>query len=83
LLVNPFGPTKEIEQTLTTRQRSGELSPLVDVVLCGDRSRGSLISLYLNGEMAVQQLSGGDMRGMKEEDIGNLKTKIGELCLFV
>ena len=33
--------------------------------------------------MAVQQLSGGDMRGMKEEDIGNLKTKIGELCLFV
>ena len=84
LLINAFGPINQIEQTKEgERGRGRESSGLIDVVLCGDRSRGSLVALYVSGEMAIHHLEGGQMSGMNPVAVEQLKEQIGELSSFI
>ena len=55
----------------------------VDVVLCRDRSRASLVSLYDDGEMSMRQLNERTMRSSTEEEISMLIEQIGELAQYI
>ena len=55
----------------------------VDVVLCRDRSRASLVSLYDDGDMSMRQLDERTMRNSTEEEISMLIEQIGELAQYI
>ena len=55
----------------------------VDVVLCRDRSRASLVSLYDDGDMSMRQLDERTMRNSTEEEISMLIEQIGDLAQYI
>ena len=83
LMVNPFGPVAEVGNELGGRLRRDDMSELIDIVLCGDRSRGSLISLCLSGEMAVRQLEATQTRFMNDTEIEKLIQQVNDLTNFI
>ena len=52
-------------------------------MLCRDRSRASLVSLYDDGEMSMRQLDERTMRSSTEEEISMLIEQIGELAQYI
>ena len=84
LLINAFGPIGQVDQMNRDRRAGeGDLPALLDVVLCRERSRASLVALCANGEIAVRTLEGAQMREASDEDITHLRTALSELEGFV
>ncbi len=86
LLINSFGPIGQVDRMTRDRTNNSgnDGSPeLLDVVLCRERTRASLVALCRNGEIGVRQLDSTQMRVANDDDIENLKIILNELQGFV